>query len=47
MVTLETFRDSLDAKDRLIHDLASKMLKTRYSVTRSNAFLRFTVKMKA
>lgn len=38
------YRASMDDKDRLIHDLAAKMLKTRYSVERSNGYKAFKMK---
>ena len=37
---LEAFYASLGPKGRLIHELAAKMLKTRYSAEKSNAYLR-------
>jgi hypothetical protein len=37
---LAAFTASLSPKDRIIHDLAAKMLKTRYDPKRSNAFLK-------
>ena len=33
------FYAKLKPKDRLIHELAAKMLKTRYSAEKSNAFV--------
>lgn len=39
--TLTAFRASLDDKDRLIHDLAVRMLKTRYTPERTNAYAAF------
>jgi hypothetical protein len=42
---VDAFRDSMDDKDRLIHGLAITMLKTRYSVERSNGFRAFAAKM--
>jgi hypothetical protein len=41
---IDAFKASMDAKDRLIHELAEKMLKTRYSVERSNGFKKFLSK---
>ncbi len=38
---LDAFRAALEPKDRLIHDLAAKMLKTRYDPKRSNAYLAY------
>ncbi len=38
---LTAFRASLDDKDRLIHDLAARMLKTRYTPERTNAYAAF------
>lgn len=38
---LTAFRASLDAKDRIIHDLATRMLKTRYTPERTNAYSAF------
>jgi hypothetical protein len=39
--TVAAFYASLEPKDRLIHELAAAMLKTRYDVTRSSAYLSF------
>jgi hypothetical protein len=36
---LDSFYKSLDPKDKIIHELAAKMLKTRYDPRRSNAFI--------
>jgi hypothetical protein len=38
VTTLEAFRASLDPKDLIIHDLAARMLKTRYDPLASNAY---------
>jgi hypothetical protein len=38
------FYASLSPKDKLIHDLAAKMLKTRYDPVRSNAYIAFASK---
>jgi hypothetical protein len=38
------FYASLDQKDKIIHDLAAKMLKTRYDPKRSNAYMKWTAK---
>jgi len=35
------FYASLSPKDRLVHELATTMLKTRYNPKRSNAYLAF------
>ena len=35
----------MDEKDRIIHDLAVRMLKTRYDPKRSNSFLTFVSKV--
>jgi len=42
--TMAAFRASLDDKDRTIHDLAVKMLKTRYTPWRSNAWIQWQKK---
>jgi hypothetical protein len=39
--TLDAFKASLDPKDRIIHELAATMLKTRYDPRRSNAYRSF------
>lgn len=39
--TLDAFKASLDPKDRIIHELATTMLKTRYDPRRSNAYRSF------
>jgi hypothetical protein len=38
---LKAFLASLDAKDKIIHDLATTMLKTRYTPEKSNAWLAY------
>jgi hypothetical protein len=38
---LKAFLASLDSKDRIIHDLAVAMLKTRYTPEKSNAWIAF------
>lgn len=38
---LKAFLASLDSKDRIIHDLATTMLKTRYTPEKSNAWIAF------
>jgi hypothetical protein len=38
---IAAFFASLSPKDRIIHDLATKMLGTRYDPKRSNAYLAF------
>jgi hypothetical protein len=43
---LAEFRASLDEKDRVIHDLAISMLKTRYQPERTNAWIRWIKKKK-
>lgn len=40
----QAFRASLDDKDRLIHDLAVRMLKTRYTPERTNAWSAWAAK---
>ena len=45
--TVVAFYASLEPKDRLIHELAAAMLKTRYDVTRSSAYLTFAAAAKA
>jgi hypothetical protein len=45
--TLEAFKASLDPKDRIIHELAAAMLKTRYDPRRSNAYRSFLEQQKA
>ena len=44
--TTDMFYDSLDSKDRIIHELAAKMMKTRYSCPRSNGFKAFVATFK-
>ena len=44
--TVDEFYASLSPKDRLIHELAVKMLKTRYNPVRTNAYLEFLKKAK-
>lgn len=44
---VEAFRAAMDDKDRLIHGLAANMLKTRYSIERSNGYKAFKEKEKA
>ena len=39
------FRESLTPKERIIHDLAATMIKSRYSPHRSNAYLAFLKKL--
>jgi len=39
--TIRAFYASLSPADRQIHELAAALLKTRYDVTRSNAFLKY------
>ena len=46
MTLLEQWLASMDQKDRIIHDLAVRMLKTRYDPTRCNAFLNFVAAQK-
>lgn len=41
---IAAFRAALDPKDRIIHDLAIRMLKTRYDPLRCNAFLEWKKK---
>ena len=41
---MKEFRESLTPKERIIHDLAETMIKSRYSPHRSNAFLAFLKK---
>jgi hypothetical protein len=36
--TLEAFYAAMEPKDRIIHELAAAMLKTRYNPRRSNAY---------
>ena len=38
---LEEWRAAMDEKDRVIHDLAAKMLESRYCPERSNSFIEF------
>ena len=38
---LRAFLASLDPKDRIIHDLATSMLKTRYTPEKSNAWIAY------
>jgi len=38
---LRAFQASLDPKDRIIHDLATTMLKTRYTPEKSNAWIAY------
>ena len=38
---IAAFIASLSPKDRIIHDLAAKMLKTRYDPKRTNAYLKW------
>jgi hypothetical protein len=45
--TVDEFYASLSPKDRLIHELAVKMLKTRYDPVRTNAYLEFLKKKAA
>lgn len=44
--TVVAFYASLEPKDRLIHELAAAMLKTRYDVTRSSAYIAFIAEQK-
>jgi hypothetical protein len=41
---IAAFKASLSPKDRIIHELAAAMLKTRYDPKRTNAYLRFLKK---
>ena len=43
---IAAFKASLSPKDKIIHDLAAKMLKTRYDPKRTNAFLKFNSEKK-
>ena len=43
---VQTFYDSLSPKDKIIHDLAAKMLNTRYTPERSIAWKAWTVAKK-
>ena len=43
---LAEWRASMDEKDRVIHDLAAKMLESRYCPERCNAFLAFIASRK-
>ena len=38
---LRAFMASLDPKDRIIHNLATSMLKTRYTPEKSNAWIAY------
>jgi len=40
------FQKALSPKDRVIHDLAVKMLKTRYTPERSNAWAKWAASQK-
>jgi len=40
------FKASLSPKDRIVHELAATMLKTRYDPKRSNAYLKWSAKQK-
>ena len=42
--TVEEYIASLSPKDRIIHDLAAKMLKTRYDPKRTNGYQQFLKK---
>ena len=44
--TLDAFKAAMDPKDRIIHELATTMLKTRYDPRRSNAYRSFLEKEK-
>ena len=44
--TLEMFSASFDSKDRIIHELAAEMMKTRYSRPGSNGFRAFVANFK-
>jgi len=46
MTLLEQWLASLDQKERIIHELAIRMLKTRYDPSRSNSFLNFVAAKK-
>jgi hypothetical protein len=43
---LKAWLASLDQKERIIHELAVRMLKTRYDPARSNSFLNFVAAQK-
>jgi hypothetical protein len=43
---VEDFKASLSPKDKIIHELAATMLKTRYDPKRTNAFLKFNSEKK-
>jgi len=44
--TLEMFSASFDSKDRIIHELAAEMMKTRYSRPASNGYKAFVATFK-
>lgn len=44
---LQAWLASLDQKERIIHELAARMLKSRYDPARSNSFLNFIAKKPA